>query len=166
MIYPLVIFSVMVRDSGTRMIQKISELEKKSHVKLSVTKKILLAETGFVEQILSVLSGVETTVKVLKQTEDRDFISRDVYIITKQDGKILLRAKSYFFLSNLPEKFVDKVRRRRSGIGNIIVDSELETFRKIIKIGYDSNSDTIFKVYQILHMGKVAIEIRESFSSR
>ena len=166
MTHPLAIVSVMVRDSGTRMIQKICELEEKSHIKLSVTKKILLAETGIVEQILSILSGAETTVKVLKQTEDQEFISRDAYIITKHDGTTLLRAKSYFFVSNLPKKFVDKVRRRQSGIGNIIVDSELETFRKIIKIGYDSNSDTIFKVYNILYRGKVAIEIRESFSSR
>jgi len=162
----LAIISVMVKDSGTPMIQKIAELEEKSRIKLSVTKKILLAETGTVEQILSILSGKETTVKVLKQIEDREFISRDAYIITKQDGTTLLRARSYLFVSNLPKKFVDKVRRKKGGIGNIIVDSELETFRKIIKIGYDSNSDTIFKVYYVLHRGKVAIEIRESFSSR
>jgi chorismate-pyruvate lyase len=162
----VVVVSVMVRDFGTHMMQKISELEEKSNLKLSVTKKILLAESGTVEQILSILMGTETTVKVLRQTENREIISREAYIISKKDGKTLLTARSYFLVRNLPKKFVDKVRRKQRGIGNIIADFELETFRKIIKIGYDSYSESIFKVYQILYKGKVAIEIVEYFSAR
>ena len=42
----MVIVSVVVRDFGSHMLQKISELENKSNIKLPVTKKILLAETG------------------------------------------------------------------------------------------------------------------------
>ncbi len=62
----MVIVSVGVRDFGSHMLQKISELEKKSDLKLAITKKILLAETGTVEQILSILTNSETEVNILR----------------------------------------------------------------------------------------------------
>ena len=161
----MVIISVGVRDFGSHMLQKISELEKKSDLKLAITKKILLAETGTVEQILSILTNSETEVNILKQTEDRELIIRDVCIVSKKDGKTLVNAQSCFFLANLPRDIINQVRRKNLGIGNIIIDHELETFRKIIKIGYNSKSDSIFRVYHIIHRGKVAIQIREYFTS-
>jgi chorismate-pyruvate lyase len=147
------------------MLQKISELERKSNLKLAITKKILLAETGTVEQILSILTNSETEVNILKQTEDRELIIRDVCIVSKKDGETLVNAQSRFFLANLPKEIINQVRRKYLGIGNIIIDHELETFRKIIKIGYNSKSDSIFRVYHIIHHGKVAIQIREYFTS-
>ena len=161
----MVIVSVGVRDFGSHMLQKISELEKKSDLKLAITKKILLAETGTVEQILSILTNSETGVNILKQTEDRELIIRDVCIVSKKDGETLVNAQSRFFLANLPRDIINQVRRKNLGIGNIIIDHELETFRKIIKIGYNSKSDSIFRVYHIIHRGKVAIQIREYFTS-
>jgi chorismate-pyruvate lyase len=161
----MVIISVGVRDFGSHMLQKISELEKKSDLKLPITKRILLAETGTVEQILSILTNSETGVSILKQTEDRELIIRDVCIVSKKDGETLVNARSRFFLANLPRDIINQVRRKNLGIGNIIVGHELETFRKIIKIGYNSKSDSIFRVYHIIHRGKVAIQIREYFSS-
>jgi len=161
----MVIVSVGVRDFGSHMLQKISELEKKSDLKLAITKKILLAETGTVEQILSILTNSETEVNILKQTEDRELIIRDVCIVSKKDGETLVNARSRFFLANLPRDIINQVRRKNLGIGNIIIDHELETFRKIIKIGYNSKSDSIFRVYHIIHRGKVAIQIREYFTS-
>jgi chorismate-pyruvate lyase len=161
----MVIISVGVRDFGSHMLQKISELEKKSDLKLPITKRILLAETGTVEQILSILTNSETAVNILKQTEDRELIIRDVCIVSKKDGETLVNARSRFFLANLPRDIINQVRRKNLGIGNIIIGHELETFRKIIKIGYNSKSDSIFRVYHIIHRGKVAIQIREYFSS-
>jgi len=158
----VVVVSVRVRDFGTNMMRTISELEEKSNLKFSVTKKILLAETGIFEQVLSILSGGETIVKVLRQTEGREVISREAHIISKNDGKTIVKARSYFFVRNLPKKFVNKVRGRQRGIGSIILEYELETFRKIIKIGYDSNSDTIFREYYILYKSRVAIHVKEN----
>jgi chorismate-pyruvate lyase len=161
----MVVVSVLVKDFGSHMLQKISELEKKSDLKLHITKRILLAETGTVEQILSILTNSETGVSILKQTEDRELIIRDVCIVSKKDGEILVNARSRFFLANLPRDIINQVRRKNLGIGNIIIGHELETFRKIIKIGYNSKSDSIFRVYHIIHRGKVAIQITEYFTS-
>ena len=161
----MVIVSVVVRDFGSHMLQKISELENKSNIKLPVTKKILLAETGTVEQILSILTNSETIVNVLKQTENRELILRDVCIASKKTGETLVRARSRFFLANMPGDIINQIKRKNLGIGNIIIRHELETFRKIIKIGYNSKSNSIFRVYHIIHHGKVAIEIKECFTS-
>ena len=161
----MVIVSVGVRDFGSHMLQKISELEKKSNLKLPVTKKILLAETGTIEQILSILTNSETVVNVLKQTEDGELILRNACIVSKKTGETLVNATSRFFLANLPRYIIKQIRRKNLGIGNIIIGYELETFRKIIKIGYNSESNSIFRIYHIIYQGKVAIEIREYFSS-
>ena len=161
----MVIVSVGVKDFGSHMLQKISELERKSNLKLPVTKKILLAETGTVDQILSILTNSETGVNIVKQAEDREFIIRDVYIVSKKDGETLVKARSRFFLANLPRDIINQIRRKNLGIGNIIIGHELETFRKIIKIGYNSKSNSIFRVYHIIHRRKVAIQIREYFTS-
>lgn len=160
----MVIVSVIVKDFGSHMLQKISELERKSNLKLPVTKKILLAETGTVEQILSILTNSETVVNVINQTEDGELILRDASIVSKKTGETLVNAKSRFFLANLPRNIIDQIRRKNLGIGNIIIGYELETFRKIIKIGYNSKSNSTFRMYHIIHHGKVAIEIREYFT--
>ncbi len=161
----MVIVSVLVKDFGSHMLQKISELERKSNLKLPITKKILLAETGTVEQILSILTNSETVVNVLKQTEDSELILRNACIVSKKTGETLVNAKSRFFLANLPRNIINQIRRKNLGIGNIIIGYELETFRKIIKIGYNSESNSTFRIYHIIHHGKVAIEIREYFTS-
>jgi chorismate-pyruvate lyase len=161
----MVVVSVQVKDFGSHMLQKISELEKKSNFKLPVTKKILLAETGTIEQILSILTNSETVVNVLRQTEDGGLILRNACIVSKNTGETLINAKSRFFLENLPRNIIKQIRRKNLGIGNIIIGYELETFRKIIKIGYNSESNSIFRIYHIIHRGKVAIEIREYFTS-
>jgi len=162
----MVVVSVVVKDFGSHMLQKITELEKKSNLKLPVTKKILLAETGTIEQILSILTNSETMVNVLKQTEDGELILRNVGIVSKKTGETLVNAKSRFFLANLPTNIIKQIRRKNLGIGNIIIGYELETFRKIIKIGYNSESNSIFRIYYMMYKGRVAIEIREYFSSR
>jgi chorismate-pyruvate lyase len=161
----MVIVSVGVKDFGSHMLQKISELERKSNLKIPVTKKILLAETGTVEQILSILTNSETGVNIVKQAEDHDLIIRDVCIVSKKDGETLVKARSSFFLANLPRDIINQIRRKNMGIGNIIIGHELETFRKIIKIGYNSKSNSIFRVYHIIYHRKVAIQIREYFTS-
>jgi chorismate-pyruvate lyase len=161
----MVVVSVLVKDFGSHMLQKISELEKKSNLKLPVTKKILLAETGTIEQILSILTNSETAVNVLKQTEDGELILRNACIVSKKTGETLVNAKSRFFLANLPRNIIKQIRKKNLGIGNIIIGYELETFRKIIKIGYNSEANSIFRIYHIIHQGKVAIEIREYFAS-
>jgi len=148
-------------DFGSMMLQKISQLESKSGVKLGVVQKILLAETGTVEQVLSIMTGAAVAVKVVQQQESMRLITRESLISSKETGKALIRAYSKIFPSYLPAKVVNQIKQKQSGIGTIIYSFGLETFRKIIEVGYDPKSRTAFRRYRITYKNKVAFEIKE-----
>jgi len=143
------------------MLQKISEVESSSGAKLSLAQKILLAETGTVEQILSILTGSAVLVRVLRQKKGSRTITRESVIVSKDTDRILICAYSKVFPSNLPQKVRRQIEQKRTGIGTIIYTLGLETFRKIIEIGYDRRNKVVFRRYQIIYKKKVAFNIKE-----
>jgi chorismate-pyruvate lyase len=159
----MVVVSIKIEDFGSHMLEIISELENKLNIKLHLFEKVLLAETGTVEQILSILANSEIMVKILKQKETYELIEREVNIINKKTGKKLVYARSNIIPSNLPKEIIRQIRRKDVGIGSIITTSELETFRKILRIGYNSKTKSVFRIYQIIYKGKVGFEIKEVF---
>jgi chorismate-pyruvate lyase len=156
--------SITIKDFGSYMLEKIAELEFKANITLSLYAKILISETGTIEQILSILTNSKTEVKILKQKETPELIKREIYIINKKTGKRLAYARSNIFPIYLPQKIIKKIKERNEGIGKIIVNSRLETFRHILKIGYDSKTKSAFRIYQIIHKRRVAFEITENFN--
>jgi chorismate-pyruvate lyase len=159
----MVVVSISVEDFGSHMLRRISELERRLNIKLPLFEKILLVETGTVEQVLSILTNSETEVKILKQKESYELIQREIHIINKKTGEKLVYAKSNIIPSNLPDEIIMQIKRKYHGIGTIIISSGLETFRKILKIGYNSETRSVFRIYQIIYQGKVAFEIKEVF---
>jgi|SRR6187200_80516 len=159
----MVVVSINVEDFGSHMLQSISELESRLNINLPLFEKILLVETGTVEQVLSILTNSETDVKILKQKESYKLIQREIHIINKKTGEKLAYAKSNIIPSNLPHEIVMQIKQKYHGIGTIIISSELETFRKILKIGYNSKTRSVFRIYQIMYRGKVSLEIKEVF---
>lgn len=150
-------------DFGSFMLQEIAELEAKSGVRLGLAQKVLLAETGMVEQVLSILTNSTVKVKVVDQKENERTISRQS-IITNDGGVVLIKAHSKVFKRNLPAKVVSQIKRKESGIGTIIASCCLETLRKIVQIGYEPSSRSVFRKYQIIYRKRVAIEIREELA--
>jgi len=150
------------KDFGSAMLAKFAELEKKSGIRLEIPQKILLAETGTLEQVLSVLAGESVEVKVVEQKETRGVITRASTVSTNS-GRLLVKAQSMIFTRNIPRKVAQLVRARDYGIGSIIQSLELETFRKITEIGYEPHSANLFRKYRITIGGKVGFEIREEF---
>jgi chorismate-pyruvate lyase len=147
-------------DFGSLMLDKIAELEEKSGARLGLAQKILLAETGTVEQVLSILTGSAVRVRVEEQKENKGTITRQA-LIMNDAGKVLIRARSKIFVRNLPVKLASQIRHQESGIGTIIARSGLETFRKIVQVGYDPSTRLAFRKYQIIVRKKVAFEITE-----
>jgi chorismate-pyruvate lyase len=150
-------------DFGSIMLEKIAELEAKSGVQLGLAQKVLLAETGTVEQVLSILTGSAIKVKVEEQKENRKTITRRS-LIMNDAGRVLIRARSKVLVRGLPAKVVSQIRRQESGIGTIIARSGLETSRKIVQLGYDPASRSVFRKYQIIVRKKVAFEITEELA--
>jgi chorismate-pyruvate lyase len=147
-------------DLGSLMLQNISELERRSGIKLELAQKTLLAETGTIEQVLSILTGAAVRVNIVEQRENKKIISRDSILLNDAD-KVLIRAHSKIFVYNLPRKIASQIRQKQLGIGTILANSHLETFRKIIEVGYDPVNRSVFRKYQIIYRKKVAFEIME-----
>jgi chorismate-pyruvate lyase len=147
-------------DLGSFMLQNIVELERRSGIKLGLAQKTLLTETGTTEQVLSILTGAAVRVNIVEQRENKKIISRDSILVNDVD-KILIRAHSKIFVYNLPRKIACQIRQKQLGIGTIIANSSLETFRKITEVGYDPLNRWVFRRYQIIYRKKVAFEIME-----
>ena len=125
--------------------------------KLTREQQILLGHTGTVEQVLAIIAGAPIEVKVTKQ-EGVDIIERDAILTAK--GRVLVRARSKIYCKNLPADIVRQVRQKRKGIGAIIASSRLETFREVVRVGRNPDGSP-YRIYRIMHGGKVAFEIRE-----
>jgi chorismate-pyruvate lyase len=147
-------------DLGSLMLQNIFELERRSGIKLELAQKTLLAETGTIEQVLSILTGAAVRVNIMEQRENKKIIFRDSILMNDVD-KVLIRAHSKIFVDNLPRKIACQIRQKQLGIGTIIANSSLETFRKITEVGYDPSSRWVFRRYWIIYRKKVAFEIKE-----
>jgi chorismate-pyruvate lyase len=147
-------------ELGSLMLQNIFELERRSGIKLELAQKTLLAETGTIEQVLSILTGVAVRVNIVEQRENKKTISRDSILLNDAD-KVLIRAHSKIFVYNLPRKIASQIRQKQLGIGTILANSHLETFRKIIEVGYDPVNRSVFRKYRIIYRKKVAFEIME-----
>ena len=159
----LAVVSITIKDFACYMLEQISELECKANITLPLYAKILISETGTIEQLLSILTNSKTQVKILKQKESPELIKRQICIINEKTGQRLAYARSNIFPTYLPQKIIKKIKERNEGIGKIIVGSKLETFRHILKIGYDPKTKSAFRIYQIIHKRRVAFEIKENF---
>ena len=151
-------------DFKSSMLDNIFELERRSGIKLDIVQKTMLAETGSTEQILSILTDSEVRVDIVQQREIEDVISRDSIIVNNSTGRVLVRAKCKIFVKNLPRTILYQIRLRQLGIGKIISNSSLETFRKIIEFGYDQENRSVFRRYHIIYRKKVAFEIQEELT--
>jgi chorismate-pyruvate lyase len=150
-------------DFGSFMLQKISELERRFGIKLGLAQKTLLVDNCTTEQVLTVLTGSTVRVNVVEQTENETTISRESVILDGADRPLII-AHSKIFVCNLPRNIVHQIRQKKLGIGKIIVNSQLETFRKILEVGYDPTKRSVFRRYQIIHQKNVAFEIFEELA--
>lgn len=147
----------MREDFGASALRKIQELEK-TGTALGMAQKVLLAETGTVEQVLSILTGSPVHVNVIKQSEEKGVIIR-VAVLASDAGEPLIRAYSKVYCRNLPPAVVEKIRKKKAGIGTAIFSAGLETFRKITRMGVKGGVP--YRTYRIIYRGKVAFEISE-----
>src|ERR687897_512551 len=123
-------------------------------------QKNLLGEKKKKKQVLSVLTGSIVRVTIVEQRENEKTISRRS-VLLNDAGRVLISAHSKIFVCNLPGKIAREIRQKQLGIGTIIANSHLETFRKMIEVGYDPVNRSVFRRYQIIYRKKVAFEIRE-----
>jgi len=149
-------------DFGREMLLQLQELEKRSGIKLRKSHKILLAEIGTVEQVLSILLNSPVTVEVKKQIVKDYKIEREV--VLRANNEDLIHATTEIDVRAMPSGVVADVKEGKLGIGTIIAKHKLETFRRIVEVGYDSSSNIVYRVYEILYGAEPKFRIREEFN--
>jgi chorismate-pyruvate lyase len=145
-------------DFGSSVLAMISRLEGRG-AKLSLPQKLLLAETGTVEQVLSILVQAPVQVSVVEQTAVNGIIKRKVAISKKGSDRPLIVARSKVYTKSLPTRIVWDIMQEKGGIGTILHNAGIETHRRLVRFGLDNGHP--YRVYRIIHRGKVAFEIRE-----
>lgn len=148
-------------DFGSAVLKRIAALERRRGAALSKEQKILLAETGTVEQVLSIITGSAVKVRVVRQALGGDgVIRREVLIISADGRRSLVHARSKVYCKFLPMHLVRMLMQGKGGIGTIIHNTGLETCRRLIRFGLGPGGHP-YRVYRIVHRGKTAFEIRE-----
>lgn len=155
--------NILIAIQQNKVLQGIYELEKKIKKTIPLPQKILFAATGTLERTLSLLIGSETEVMILEQKDFFDTIFRSVNIVQKQNGKVLVNAKSKIYPYFLPNNVVKKVREKKESIGDIIESESMETFRSIRALGYNCSEKNFTKIYHIIHQKNIAFNIQEVF---
>jgi len=150
--------------SNSNILNDILKLEKRSNIKLNSFEKILLINNGTTEQFLQILSNSLTKIVIMQQTEKNNIITRKINIITKDQGKILAVANSIIYLKNLPNKIKYEIRKGEKGIGMIILENKLETYKRITEIGYNSKESYIYRKYKLLSGKHIISKVIENFS--
>ena len=158
--------SIVEGDFGKEMLLRLKELEKRSGIKLSRSQKIIIAEIGTVEQVLSILLDSPIKVKVKKQVEKAGIIEREVFLAKEGSQDDLIRAVTQIDTEGLPSNVINDIKSGKLGIGTIISRYGLETFRRIVEVGYDSRRKTVYRIYEILYKGQAKFRIREEFDVR
>lgn len=153
--------SIIEGDFGREMLLRLKELEKRAGIRLSRSQKILLSEIGTVEQVLSILLDSPVDVRVRKQVEREGVIEREVILAREGSKDTLIRAVTRIDVHGLPSRVVNDIRSRKFGIGTIISKHGLETFRRIVEVGYDSKRKIVYRIYEILCKGGPRFRVRE-----
>jgi len=153
---------INVRSNST-ILKDILKLEKIGNIKLNSFEKLLLINTGTTEQMLQVFSNALTKILVLKQTEKNNTIIRKVNIISTNKN-VLVSASSTIYLKNLPDNIISELRKGKKGIGMILLENKIETYKRITEIGYNSTDSCIYRRYMLLSNKHIISKIAENFS--
>lgn len=156
-------FIIHIKSNST-ILNDILKLEKTSSMKLNSFEKILLMNTGTTEQLLQILSNSLTKIVILQQAEKNNIITRKINIISKDREQILASASSTIYLKNLPNKIIYEIRKGEKGIGMIILEKKLETYKRITEIGYNSKESYIYRKYTLLSRKHIISKVIENFS--
>lgn len=156
-------FIIHIKSNST-ILNDILKLEKTSSMKLNSFEKILLMNTGTTEQLLQILSNSLTKIVILQQAEKNNIITRKINIISKDREQILASASSTIYLKNLPNKIIYEIRKGEKGIGMIILEKKLETYKRITEIGYNSKESYIYRKYILLSRKHIISKVIENFS--
>lgn len=152
--------SEIPEDFGRHMLETLRILEKSWGIKLSQNHKLLLAEVGSLEQLLSIIADCPIHVEIEKNVETAGVYTREVYLC--DDTRRLIRAVSHYSLTHIPQGVLRDIQK--TGIGSALMKHNIDTRRRITRLGYDEGANRVYRIYEIIHNNDVWFTIEESFN--
>ena len=139
------------------------EIEAELEFKIPPTLLIVILQNGVLESVLQVLVQNEIEVIILGQKESGSVLYRKICVRNKLDGVVIMHAESKIKTNNLPILLLDRIIEGKKGIGSLIENLRIETFRHVKEIGFDRRQRAVYRIYDIYIRKQLAITIKEYF---
>jgi chorismate-pyruvate lyase len=149
-----------VINSKCISVENIYQLEVKSGMKFKNIHKLLLLDTGNTQMILESILNAKNYVRVLEQTETKEFIIRKSMILSIHDEPLAITS-SILNAKTLPHHVIQEIRECKVGLGKIAQMHGISTLKKVIEIGCINK--TIYKKYFFFFGKKKVGDIKETF---
>lgn len=105
---------------------------------------------------------LETAVPALALGAGERVLKRRVRLVGRASGRCYGEAESLIRLPCLPERLRGELVAGRIGIGELLRERGLETYREILDLGR-AGPDAVYRTYRIMIHGEPAILISETF---
>lgn len=144
--------------------------------------RVLLTTDGTVTKSLEAYFWEPVEVKALRQTyesaastaaeftydPDAAVLVRQVQLVGVQSHRLYARADSVILTAMLPQPIRTSLEEGEVGIGELLRERGLETYRKVLQIGLGDleGEPCVWRVYLIYTSGKPFIQIKEWFYLR
>lgn len=132
-------------------------------------------EPVIVLPILQQICKPDLPIPELLQVTGTHLLQREVKLIGKKTGRCYAQARSFLILDYLPEHFAHAIKEGQMGIGELLREQGVETFRDIVELGFQHrgackderlkmlNDDLVSRSYRISVSGTPAILVTEYF---
>lgn len=139
--------------------------------------RVLLTSDGTVTNSLEAFFWEPVSVRLVQQREqslhaDAPYLERakgepiavrDVQLLGENSHTIYCNARSLICFDLLSESFQRDLHDQRLGVGELLRDCGLETYREILEIGCDEEKDEVWRIYRIVMGQRPFIQISERF---
>lgn len=145
--------------------------------KIPAFLRVLLTTDGTVTKSLEAFFWEPLIVETISQNEivldepapyiERDtgdrVVARSVHLRGLQSNNIYVTANSLVCIDVLNPQFQEDLRMQRLGIGELLRECNLETYRQILEVGEDRRKDEVWRTYRIVTEHHPFIQITEHF---
>lgn len=107
-------------------------------------------------------SRFEGNLPICESLNTKALWRRDVNLVGEKTSRIYASATSLIDPTSLPASIADGLAAGKLGIGGVIRELGLETYRQVVGVGQCS-PDTLWRSYRLFYEGEVLMQICETF---
>lgn len=106
--------------------------------------------------------NLKADVPIINRAAGQRVLERKVCLAGQESGRHFAYATSLIATEKLPESVRINLEEGKFGIGELLQESALETYREILELGQDNN-ESVWRRYRIIMDHEPVMQITESF---